>query len=192
MVIGIDAIQQYVHNKSPDDYFIIQNKELHLVNKKTLSGWTCFKAKFGCGEASMKKVAAHINKNRNNLFPDDNKPGSIHNKNAINDFITGYNVNRTFSFKKGKNIKAIEAETIAIFGAKQWAKVGIKVKDAPPIPANLQQLYSAPCPIWKNENKTVGDTHILFLVPKKLNDKNTTVNRIRKITEKYCPSLFFI
>ncbi len=191
MAVGIDAINQYLNNKTAGDRFIIQNNELHLVNKGNISGWTCFKAKFGFGEASMRKVASFINRNRNNLFPDETKDESINNKNAINNFIKGYNANRTFSFKKGKHIKDIEAETIAFFGVKEWAKAGFKVKDAPPIPANLKQIYSAPCPIWKNENKTVGETHIHFLVPKMLIDKKTTVNRLRKITKKVCPLHYF-
>lgn len=188
MPVGNDAIQQFVNSGNAGDRLIVRDNELHLISKGNLSGWTCFKAKFGCGEASMKKVAAYINKNRNNLFPDEDKIAAIHYKNAMNDFIADYNVNRTFSFKKGKQIKAIESETIAFFGVKEWAKAGYVVKDAPPIPANLQQIYSAPCSIW--ENNTKGDTHILFLVPKMLNDKKTTHNRLRKIAKKVCPLLF--
>lgn len=197
MTIGRDAIHKFVNHKAPGDLLIIKKTGVHLVNRDSLSRWTCFKAYFGCGKASMKKVAEYINSNRNNLFPDERTVDSYNfvntsalDKTAFNQIVSTYNKGRTFKLKKAKEVKSIEAETISFFGKKEWKKVGVKVDDAPPVPLDLTILSNTPCPIWGSRGKTIGDTHVLFLVPKKLSDnKATTINRLRRIAKKHIPNL---
>ena len=183
MTTGIEAINNFLTNQTPGFRLIIKKKEIHFVNRRQISFWSCLKAKFGRGNASMKKIAAFIHDNRNNLFPEEDKGVSIRNRKDFNKFLTKYNKNRIFTFKVAKKIGKIGAGTITFFGKEDWAKVGIYVKDAPPVPPNLKQIYTSPCPIWPG--KTIGETHMVVLVPKMLGDKPTTINRLKKLGEKY-------
>lgn len=178
-VSGVDALNGFITNRVSGDRLIIKNNELYLVNKKQISFWSCLKAKFGRGNASMKKVAAFVHENRNNFFPQEDKDMSIQNKKDFNDFIKAYNRKRVYIHKFAKKVGLIEAESITFFGKEEWAKVGIDVKDAPPILPDLKQIYTSPCPIWPG--KTIGETHMLVLIPKMLGEKETTVSRLRKL-----------
>lgn len=183
MTTGIKAIQHFLSNKVAGERLIVRQNKLHLINGRSISLWICLKAQFGYGPASMKKVAQYVHKHRNNLFPQEGGPLSIQNKNAFNAFIKSYNAGRLLSSKKAISIGEIEAETITTYGLEEWANIGINVTDAPPLPANLKQMYRSPCPFWKG--KTIGETHMLVLIPKKLGDKPTTSNRLKKLSENY-------
>lgn len=182
MTTGIDAIQSFLTRHMPRDRLIIKNKEIHLIDKSQVSFWSCLKAKFGRGNVSMKKVAEFVHINRNSLFPQDDRATSIQNRRVFNDFIKDYNRNK-FSWKTARKIGKTEVESITFFGKEDWGKIGIKVKDAPPLPSDIKQIYRSPCPVWPG--KTVGETHMLVLIPKMLGDKPITMNRLRKLACEY-------
>lgn len=186
MATGVDAIHSFLTRKTHGDRLIIKNNEIYLVDKGQVSFWNCLRAKFGLGgKASMKKIAKFVHDNRNNLFPQEDKDTSIENRKKFNELIKTYNLKRA-TFKVAKKVGKIEAETITFFGKEEWAKVGIDVKDAPPVPPNLKKIYNSPCPIWGKDGKTtIGDTHMVVLVPKMLGNQPTTINRLKKLGEKY-------
>ena len=111
------AIQAFLlERKKPPPHIsrlILRKNQLHLVNKDNLSFWIKFKAKFGCGNASMKKIVAYIEANREVLFPVTNEKQSTNDKNEFNHFLSvSYNPKRTFSFKRVRTISAISAESL--------------------------------------------------------------------------------
>lgn len=186
MRVGLDAINTFSNARDKNHRLIIQNDDICLVDKSTIGFWTRFKAYCGCGKASMKKVVAYIDNHRNDLFPIERQVSSKTNKKQINTVIQKYNRRRFFIKRTRKGIGEIEAETILCFGVKDWKRIGIDVKDAPPLPNDLKAIYDQDCPFWKN--KRVGDTHMLVLVPKKLGKKTITIKRIGKLVAPYTPN----
>jgi hypothetical protein len=49
------------------------------------------------------------------------------------------------------------------FGAEEWKRYFGKVASAPPLPANIVDILSSPCPFWPG--KAIKDTHLLVLIP---------------------------
>ena len=74
--------------------------------------------------------------------------------------------------------KAIIYREIA-FGAAKWAEYIGDVGDEPPLPSNIHEILKGPCPFTKD--KTVGQTHLLTLIPKTVNGKTFNLN----ILEEY-------
>lgn len=54
------------------------------------------------------------------------------------------------------------------FGALEWSKYFGNVGDEPPLPIGIHRLLSSPCPFFKSygKTKTIGETHMLVLIPK--------------------------
>jgi hypothetical protein len=52
-------------------------------------------------------------------------------------------------------------------GPKEWSQYFGEVGAAPPLPANIDAILNGPCPFWPD--KRVKDTHLLVLVPARVN-----------------------
>jgi hypothetical protein len=59
-------------------------------------------------------------------------------------------------------------------GPKEWSQYFGEVGSAPPLPANIDEILSNPCPFW--EGKRVKDTHLLVLVPATVDRKRFTLD----------------
>lgn len=57
-------------------------------------------------------------------------------------------------------------EKYAIFDEEEWKKIGIDVENTP-LPRGIKQILESPCPITKNQ--TIGESHVLVLIPGKIN-----------------------
>lgn len=71
--------------------------------------------------------------------------------------------------------------TIA-FGAAKWATYFGDVGIEPPLPSNINQILKSPCPFFPG--KTVGETHLLTLIPKTVNGKPLTLNSLNELVQK--------
>jgi hypothetical protein len=70
------------------------------------------------------------------------------------------------------------------FGKAEWLKYfGVNVGIEPPIPQNiLDVFYNDVCPIWGKDGKTVWETHVLVLVPEKVDGTSLTFNLFEKLS----------
>lgn len=67
------------------------------------------------------------------------------------------------------------------FGEKQWKQYLGEVGLAPRLPAEIGEILSRPCPFWPN--KQVKDTHLLALIPAKVNDKLFSLNLLSELIQ---------
>jgi hypothetical protein len=65
------------------------------------------------------------------------------------------------------------------FGAKEWSQYFGEVGAAPPLPADIDAILNSPCPFWGG--KLVKDTHLLVLVPAKVNGRPFTLNLLGEL-----------
>ena len=65
------------------------------------------------------------------------------------------------------------------FGASQWNKYFGDVGVEPPLPANIKEILTSPCPFWPS--KSVGETHLLVLIPKTVDGQPFTLNSLGKL-----------
>ena len=65
------------------------------------------------------------------------------------------------------------------FGGHVWAKYFGYIGDEPSLPLDIVQQLAMPCPIWPD--KTVGETHVLMLIPSRLNGKKLTLERLGEV-----------
>jgi hypothetical protein len=69
-----------------------------------------------------------------------------------------------------------------VFGAEQWEQYFGKVGTAPRLPVGIGEVLSSPCPFWPG--KQVKDTHLLVLVPSKVDDKPFSLNLLGELIRK--------
>ncbi len=67
------------------------------------------------------------------------------------------------------------------FGQPEWNKYFGEIGEGAPLPADIDQILSSPCPFWPE--KTVRDTHLLVLMPKTVNGQPLTVNLLDKLIQ---------
>ena len=67
------------------------------------------------------------------------------------------------------------------FGKAKWATYFGDIGQEPPLPNNIQQILSSPCPFWPN--KKVEETHMLVLIPVNVNGKPLTVKSLGKLVK---------
>lgn len=64
-------------------------------------------------------------------------------------------------------------------GVAEWEKLfgvgAINESEVPILPDNMASILTSPCPLFSKAKKQVCDTHILFLVPKKLKGQDLTM-----------------
>jgi NLR family CARD domain-containing protein 3 len=64
-------------------------------------------------------------------------------------------------------------------GPKEWKQYFGEVGAAPPLPANIDEILSSPCPFWGG--KLVKDTHLLVLVPATVDGKHFTLDLLGEL-----------
>jgi hypothetical protein len=64
-------------------------------------------------------------------------------------------------------------------GPKEWSQYFGEVDAAPPLPANIDEILSSPCPFWEGER--VKDTHLLVLVPATVDGKRFTLDLLGEL-----------
>ena len=85
--------------------------------------------------------------------------------------------------EEAKRIEAKRREDIKRpFGKAEWAKYYGNVGAEPPLPKNIVQILEGPCPIWPG--KKVSDTHLLVLIPAKVNGRFLTLNSLEGLIKK--------
>ena len=77
--------------------------------------------------------------------------------------------------------KVVTASSIA-FGANKWKEYLGDVGVEPPLPSNIDEILNRPCPFW--DDKIVGETHLLVLIPKAVGGKPFTLNLLDKLVQK--------
>jgi hypothetical protein len=85
---------------------------------------------------------------------------------------------------KAKRIKEKRKEDLLKipFGKAEWAKYFGDVGEEPPLPLNIVQILKSPCPIWPG--KKIADTHLLVLIPAKVNGQPFTLNSLEGLIKK--------
>jgi hypothetical protein len=67
------------------------------------------------------------------------------------------------------------------FGAQEWEKYLGEVGEAPPLPADIDEILDGPCPFWPG--KTVRDTHLLVLIPATVGGVPFTLNLLEELIQ---------
>jgi energy-coupling factor transporter ATP-binding protein EcfA2 len=65
------------------------------------------------------------------------------------------------------------------FGPQEWSKYYGEVGSAPLLPADIEATLNAPCPFWPD--RKVRDTHLLVLMPAKVDGKPFTLNLLQEL-----------
>ena len=68
------------------------------------------------------------------------------------------------------------------FGADMWAHYFGDVGVEPPLPSNIDEILKSPCPFWPD--KTIGQTHLLTLIPETVEGKPFTLNLLNELVQK--------
>jgi hypothetical protein len=69
-----------------------------------------------------------------------------------------------------------------VFGAQAWRQYFGEVGTEPPLPSDINQILSGPCPFWSG--KLVQDTHLLVLIPSQVSGKPFSLNFLRKLIKR--------
>ena len=62
------------------------------------------------------------------------------------------------------------------FGKSKWAKYIGDIGEEPPLPKEIFQIMTSPCP--DNPRKRIYETHVLTLIPKEVNKQPLTLNSL--------------
>ena len=68
------------------------------------------------------------------------------------------------------------------FGKDSWEKYFGDIGVEPPLPANIEEILNNFCTFWPD--KKVKETHLLTLIPEKINKTPFTLNYLRKLIQK--------
>lgn len=68
------------------------------------------------------------------------------------------------------------------FGKVKWAKYFGDIGKEPPLPDNIYKILKSPCPFFMGE--TVAQTHLLVLIPEKVNESPLTLNNLGEYVKK--------
>ena len=67
------------------------------------------------------------------------------------------------------------------FGAEAWSRYFGEVEKVPPLPVNIVDMLNSACPFWPG--KQVKDTHLLVLIPAKVNGKPYNLNLLGELIQ---------
>ena len=67
------------------------------------------------------------------------------------------------------------------FGKAKWEKYFGDIGTEPPLPKDIDAILSSKCPFWPG--KTVKETHLLVLIPEKVDKKPFTLNALEKLIQ---------
>ena len=82
--------------------------------------------------------------------------------------------------RSGSQEHVLPSGTVS-FGKEQWETYFGKVGEAPPIPANIDEILNTPCPYYKG--KTKKQTHLLVLIPEAVNGILLNLNTFRELVK---------
>jgi hypothetical protein len=68
-----------------------------------------------------------------------------------------------------------------IFGAQAWRRYFGEVGTEPPLPSDINQILSGPCPFWSGQS--VQDTHLLVLIPSTVNGSAFTLDLLGELIQ---------
>lgn len=68
------------------------------------------------------------------------------------------------------------------FGARFWYKYFGRVGIESPLPLNVRAILGGPCPFW--QGRKAHETHLLVLIPEKVNGKPFTLDSLGEMIEK--------
>ena len=77
-------------------------------------------------------------------------------------------------------LSTIQLPSIA-FGKAKWAQYFGEIGQEPPLPPDIHQILSSPCPFWSG--KKVQDTHMLVLIPPTVNGQSLTMKSLGHLVE---------
>ena len=84
--------------------------------------------------------------------------------------------------------KVAELQSTALpriaFGKAEWERYFGEVGEQPPLPADIGEILSGPCPYW--EGRRVEDTHLLVLIPQSVNGAPLTLNSLKELIQRPC------
>ena len=98
-------------------------------------------------------------------------------------------VKRAEETKRAEKVRLEEAKRSAVlkqygcFGAAQWETYFGDIGAEPPLPPDILEILTSPCPIWSG--KKIGETHLLVLIPETVNGEALTFNRLGELIK--CP-----
>jgi hypothetical protein len=70
-----------------------------------------------------------------------------------------------------------------IFGKEEWMRYIGDPGEVPPLPENIQEILAGPCP-FSQDGKTIGQTHLLLLMPKRITrDSDTKLLTLMALNE---------
>ena len=75
----------------------------------------------------------------------------------------------------------IPSRPITAFGATEWSAYFGDVGTEPPLPPNIHDILNAPCPYWPD--KKVSETHMLVLIPEKVNGHPLTLKTLGELVQ---------
>ena len=82
--------------------------------------------------------------------------------------------------------KVAELQSTALpriaFGKAEWERYFGEVGEQPPLPADIGEILSGPCPYW--EGRRVEDTHMLVLIPQSVNGAPLTLNSLKELIQR--------
>ena len=73
------------------------------------------------------------------------------------------------------------ARPTLVFGAKEWSQYFGAVGMEPSLPPDIDEIMGSDCPFWTG--KAVKDTHLLVLIPSKVDDKPFSLNLLEKLIQ---------
>jgi hypothetical protein len=71
---------------------------------------------------------------------------------------------------------------LPFFGAQAWRRYFGEVGTEPPLPSDINQIMSGPCPFWSG--KSVQDTHLLVLIPSRVSGEPLSFNLLEKLIKR--------
>lgn len=84
----------------------------------------------------------------------------------------------SFSHESQLPLKSFSSEQIA-FGKTKWAQYFGDIGEVPELPKGIEEILQASCPF--HPNKQVGDTHMLVLIPKTVDEQPFTLHLLEKL-----------
>ncbi len=74
----------------------------------------------------------------------------------------------------------------ARFDAASWKEhFGVSVSEIPPLPVGIDALLASPCPFWPG--RKIGSTHLLVLIPSRVDGVAFTLNKLGELARRYFP-----
>jgi hypothetical protein len=68
------------------------------------------------------------------------------------------------------------------FGAEEWCRYFGEVGSAPPLPENIIDILSSPCPFWPEA--AIKDTHLLVLIPARVAGRPFSLNLLGELVKR--------